>query len=258
MSAQAPDITTKASIRQHIWDYIEKNNLANFPRPVHNRIPNFKGANAAGERVVAMEIFKRAKTIKVNPDKPQEWVRYQVLHEGKMLLVPTPRLKSGLFNRILPPTGANTAMLKKCATREGITNYSAPVGLEHKINIDLIVIGSVAVSSKGYRIGKGEGYADMEYAMLVTMGAVNQDTVMVSTVHDCQVVDIPDELIDVHDLMVDYIVTPTRIIQCQGHKQSPVGIQWSKVTPQMLKDIPVLKDLREKERRVGKNVTLNE
>ena len=66
-----------------------------------------------------------------------------------VLLVPTPRLKTGLFNRILPPTGANTAILKKCATREGITHYSAPVGLEHKITIDLIVIGSVAVSSKG-------------------------------------------------------------------------------------------------------------
>ena len=42
----------------------------------------------------------------------------------------------------------------------------------------------------------------MEYAMMVTMGAVNQDTVVVTTVHDCQVVDIRDELIDGHDLMV--------------------------------------------------------
>ena len=33
---------TKASIRQRIWDYLEKHNLANFPRPVHHRIPNFK------------------------------------------------------------------------------------------------------------------------------------------------------------------------------------------------------------------------
>lgn len=33
---------TKWDIRQKVWDYIEDNNLANFPRPVHNRIPNFK------------------------------------------------------------------------------------------------------------------------------------------------------------------------------------------------------------------------
>ena len=54
----------------------------------------------------------------------------------------------------------------------------------------------------GYRLGKGEGYADMEYAMMFAMGAVSQETVVVTTVHDCQVVDIPEEVIDEHDLMV--------------------------------------------------------
>lgn len=258
MNTQAAKTISKAEIRQRIWDYMERNDLANFPRPVYHRIPNFKGANAAGEKVVSMDAFKKARTVKVNPDKPQEFVRYKTLEERKVLLVPTPRLRNGLFNRIVPPSEANTAMLKRCATREGITNYSTPVGLDHKVNIDLIVIGSVAVSTKGYRIGKGEGYADMEYAMMVTMGAVNQDTIVITTVHDCQVVDIPDELTDEHDLMVDYIVTPTKIINCDGERRRPTGIQWSKVTSQMLKEIPILKDLREKERRLGKDVSLKE
>lgn len=39
----------------------------------------------------------------------------------------------------------------------------------------------------GWRIGKGEGYADMEYAMMVSMGAVQEDTPVVTIVHDCQV-----------------------------------------------------------------------
>ena len=34
---------TKSSIRQKVWETIEKNDIANFPRPVYNRIPNFKG-----------------------------------------------------------------------------------------------------------------------------------------------------------------------------------------------------------------------
>ena len=136
---------------------MERNDLANFPRPVHHRIPNFKGANTAGEKVVAMDVFKKAKTIKVNPDKPQELVRYKTLKDRKALLVPTPRLKNGLFNRIVPPPGADTAMLKRCATKEGITNHSTPVGLDHKINIDVIVIGSVAVSSKGRIVRGGRG-----------------------------------------------------------------------------------------------------
>ena len=149
MTFEATNPLTKGAIRQRIWDHMEKNNLANFPRPVHHRIPNFKGANTAGEKVVAMDVFKIAKTVKVNPDKPQEWVRYKTLEQNKTLLVPTPRLRNGLFNKILPPVGANTAVLKKCATREGITNYSTAIGLDHKVVIDLIVIGSVGVSIKG-------------------------------------------------------------------------------------------------------------
>lgn len=39
----------------------------------------------------------------------------------------------------------------------------------------------------GWRIGKGEGYADMEYAMMVSMGAVREDTPVITIVHDCQV-----------------------------------------------------------------------
>jgi 5-formyltetrahydrofolate cyclo-ligase len=39
----------------------------------------------------------------------------------------------------------------------------------------------------GYRIGKGEGYADLEFAMMMKMGAVDQNTVIAATVHDCQV-----------------------------------------------------------------------
>ena len=53
--------------------------------------------------------------------------------------------------------------------------------------MDLIVVGSVAVSEKGYRIGKGEGFADMEWGMMATMGAVRADTIVVTIVHDCQV-----------------------------------------------------------------------
>ena len=53
--------------------------------------------------------------------------------------------------------------------------------------VDLIIVGSVAVSEKGYRIGKGEGFADMEWGMMATMGCVKVDTIVVTIVHDCQV-----------------------------------------------------------------------
>ena len=68
----------------------------------------------------------------------------------------------------------------------------------------------------GWRIGKGAGFSDMEYAMMVSIGAVDSSVPVVTVVHDCQVLDFPESLFGSHDLPVDYIVTPTRVIKCEG------------------------------------------
>ncbi|XP_063044035.1 methenyltetrahydrofolate synthase domain-containing protein isoform X1 [Engraulis encrasicolus] len=247
---------TKWDIRQKVWDYIEANDLANFPRPVHNRIPNFKGAHGACNKVSELEVFGKTEEVKVDPDKPLEGARLLVLEAKKTLLVPTPRLRTGLFNKIVPPQGASKEDLRVCSTSQGVKDFSVPIGLDAKVKVDLVVVGSVAVSEKGYRIGKGEGFADMEYGMMVAMAAVDESTVVVTVVHDCQVVDIPEELIESHDLTVDYILTPTRVIQTGCTRAKPPGIIWSKVDAEMLAKIPILKKLRALEQEAGKDVTL--
>lgn len=71
-----------------------------------------------------------------------------------------------------------------------------PEYLEHhlfsslrRFKIDLFVVGCVAVDRCGRRLGKGEGFADLEWAMASSNhgSAVGPDTVVVTTVHDCQV-----------------------------------------------------------------------
>ncbi|XP_068177860.1 methenyltetrahydrofolate synthase domain-containing protein isoform X2 [Antennarius striatus] len=247
---------SKQDIRQRVWDYIEEKNLAYFPRPVHNRIPNFKAAFTACARVSELQAFSQTSEVKVDPDKPLEGARLAVLEAGKTLLVPTPRLSAGLFNKIIPPQGANKEQLRICASSQGVKGFSVPVGLDAKVKVDLVVVGSVAVSEKGLRIGKGEGYADMEYAMMSLMGAVNDATVVVSIVHDCQVVHIPEELKESEDLTVDYILTPTRLIKTDCQHLKPQGIAWSKLDSEKLEKIPILKKLRVLEEQAGKDVTL--
>lgn len=63
--------------------------------------------------------------------------------------MPTPRLRSGLFNLLENEGGDNSNILRKKAQSEGIKNLSKPVALEDTFKIDLIVIGSVAVSKTG-------------------------------------------------------------------------------------------------------------
>ncbi|XP_074470056.1 methenyltetrahydrofolate synthase domain-containing protein isoform X1 [Sebastes fasciatus] len=256
-----PDIeinpgATKWDIRQKVWDYIEENNLANFPRPVHNRIPNFKGAFTACAKVSELEEFTQSTEVKVDPDKPLEGARLAVLQAHKTLLVPTPRLRTGLFNNITPPEGASKEQLRICSSSQGVRDFSVPVELDAKVKVDLVVVGSVAVSEKGFRIGKGEGFADLEYGMMAAMGAVDESTVVVTIVHDCQVMDFPEELMESHDLTVDYILTPTRVIKTSCQLPKPQGIIWTKLDPEKLEKIPILKKLRALEEENGKDVTL--
>ncbi|XP_068941709.1 methenyltetrahydrofolate synthase domain-containing protein isoform X2 [Petaurus breviceps papuanus] len=247
---------SKQEIREKIWDYMEAQNIADFPRPVHHRIPNFKGSYEACQNIRQLKAYSRIQEVKVDPDKPLEGVRLIVLQGRKTLLVPTPRLRTGLFNRIVPPPGATKEILRKCATSQGVKNYSVPIGLDSRVLVDLIVVGSVAVSEKGWRIGKGEGYADMEYAMMVSMGAVREETPVVTIVHDCQVIDIPEELLGDHDLTVDCILTPSRVIVTSCTRPKPRGIIWSMITEEMMERIPILKNLHFQEKKAGKDIAL--
>uniref|UniRef100_A0A8C4JYF0 Methenyltetrahydrofolate synthetase domain containing n=1 Tax=Dromaius novaehollandiae TaxID=8790 RepID=A0A8C4JYF0_DRONO len=73
-----------------------------------------------------------------------------------------------------------------------------------------------------------------------------------------QVVDIAEELLDDHDLTVDYILTPTRTIKTNCQRLKPQGIIWHKVSYEMLGKIPILKSLRYREKQAGKDVTLKD
>jgi 5-formyltetrahydrofolate cyclo-ligase len=230
----------KAEIRKCIWDELEKRNIATFPRPVHGRIPNFKGATDAAARLSELGEFKNAKTVKVNPDAPQRMVRYMVLNTGKMLITPPPRLRSEL--NLLDHKNIPKNALYRASTISGAFMYGKPLKLDSMIEVDLIVMGSVAVSRTGARLGKGEGYAELEYAILKTIGAIDDRVPVVTTVHDVQLVDdIPSED---HDVPLDIIVTPTQMIRTETKLKKPEGIIWSKVSEEMLERMPILGEVK--------------
>jgi hypothetical protein len=60
--------------------------------------------------------------------------------------------------------------------------------------VDLVVCGSVAVNHQGARVGKGGGFSDLEFALLVEAGLIDTDTVLATTVHPLQVLNeaLPD------------------------------------------------------------------
>lgn len=231
----------KNLIRNEVWTRLEEDNIARFPRPVFHRIPNFVGAEDAGKRVAGMKELQEAVSVKVNPDAPQREVRFQVLSHEKTLLMPTPRLRSGF---ILLDSTVPRDRLRLASSIRGAFILGKRIPLEKLPKIDLVVVGSVAVAQDGARIGKGEGYSEMEYAILRELGLVRESTPIITTVHDSQIVQsVP---LEEHDISVDYIVTPTRVIETKPNRNRPTGVIWNRVNAEMIERMPVLRELRER------------
>lgn len=235
-------MSTKEEIRYKIWKLLEDKNIARFPRPVFNRIPNFVGAEEAAEKLAELDIFKKSKVIKVNPDSPQARVRELVLLNNKILIMPTPRIREGFL--LLDPSKIPKNEISYAATIKGAFKYGNKVHPRNLPNIDLIVLGAVAVSLEGARIGKGEGYGELEFAILQEYGKINKDIKIAITVHDIQIVEkIP---IEPFDVSIDYIVTPTRVIEIKNRHDRPKGILWEYLSHEKIEEIPLLKELRNK------------
>ncbi|MEM4495361.1 MAG: 5-formyltetrahydrofolate cyclo-ligase [Candidatus Caldarchaeum sp.] len=231
--------TSKQEIRERVWRLLEERGVAAFPTPVAGRIPNFKGAAEAANLLRKSKHYSSAEVVKVNPDAPQAPVRRMVLRDGKKLIMPTPRIRQGFL--MLNPRKLPQHALKEAATITGAFRYGVKVELRELPSIDLVVAGSVAVSPKGWRVGKGEGYSEIEYALLRTFSIVDADTPIYTTVHDLQIVDnIPHEAFD---LPVDRIFTNTRVINCPKNPK-PSGIIWHLLPREKIEAIPLLQKLR--------------
>jgi 5-formyltetrahydrofolate cyclo-ligase len=225
----------KQTIRLATWSRLDSEGASTFPRPVRGRIPNVREADAAAERLARTAEWQRAQVVKVNPDAPQRSVRFRALKEGKTLLMPSPRLREGFLL-------LRTDRHWEASSIKGAFELGTMIGLDELPPIDLLVFGSVAVSPDGDRVGKGEGYAELEFAVLRTTGRIPEDVPIATTVHDLQVVDaIPREPFDV---TLDLICTPTRTLRVKHLGPRPPGVLWDYLSEERLADMPILRQLR--------------
>ncbi len=231
----------KQALREQIWDRLEADGTARFPFPPHGRIPNFADHRTATARLAETTGWQAADTLKCNPDAPQLPVRRRALRAGKTIYMAVPRLRDRQpFLRLDP---AEIDDIDAATTVSGCSKHGVGVDPEEMPRIDLIVAGSVAVDRAGNRVGKGEGYSDLEFAVLSEFDRVDSDTTVATTVHDTQVVDENEITPDAHDVPLDLIVTPTETIHtaaADAPQRRPAGIDWTALSAEQLDEIPVL------------------
>jgi 5-formyltetrahydrofolate cyclo-ligase len=231
----------KQALRERVWDDLEASGTARFPFPPHGRIPNYAGADAAADRLRDLDAWTGATTLKANPDAPQLPARRAAVDAGKTVYMAVPRLRDErCFYRLDP---AELADPDAAATVSGVADHAEQVGPEAVGHVDLVLVGSVAVAEEGARVGKGEGYSDLEFAVLTDLGLVDERTTVVTTVHERQVVD--DEIpVDDHDVPLDVVVTPERTIHTDTPYDRPTGVDWAALSEERIGEIPVLDRLR--------------
>ena len=238
---------SKQRLRERVWAALDRPGIARFPRPLHDRIPNFVGAERAAERAAALPEWQRARCLKCNPDAPQRPLRLQALRDGKIVFMAVPRLREArCFLRLDPAKLGRDIVAASSIT--GAFIHGEPVPPSALGTIDLVVVGSVAVNASGARVGKGGGYSDLEFALARALGAVDEGTPVLTTVHDRQVVRTAIPM-TAHDVPVDLVVTPRRVLRTRHRRRKPEGIEWSELTEDQIGAMPVLRHLRGDGRR---------
>ena len=238
-SSRARVAAQKDEVRERIWASLELAGVARFPG-ARGRIPNFKGAEVAARRLAALPEWQAAVIVKANPDSPQLPVRIQALADGKRVYMAVPRLLAEKPFILLDPKRLRVDP-RDAASIKGATASGRPVRLEDVEHVDLIVCGTVAVNGKGARVGKGGGYSDLEFALLVEQGVVDPDTRITTTVHPLQLLD--EELPETaHDFRVEIVATPDAVIHARRTRRPP-GIIWDDLDDAKRESIPALRRL---------------
>ncbi|SHG87274.1 5-formyltetrahydrofolate cyclo-ligase [Streptoalloteichus hindustanus] len=236
-------LAAKAELRERVWAELTEARVARFPG-ARGRIPNFTGAEAAAERLRATEAWRRARTIKANPDSAQWPVRQRALEDGKTVYMAVPRLaEESPFFLLDPANLADTP--RRASSIKGATASAVRVEVAELEPVDLVVTGCVAVGPDGARLGKGGGFSDLEFAVAAEAGLVGPDTLVVTTVHEIQVRE-PGAIPTVdHDVRLDLVITPDRIVDCRDGRDRPAaGVRWDELTEEKIAAIPLLARMR--------------
>ena len=258
--------TDKDVVRQIMWDRLVQGgwNIG----PTHHCIPNFVGADVAAWRLSQTEAWHRARTVKCNPDPPQYSVRLRALYDGKILYAPVPYLTRDFPYLRLDPVQLQQQGItfELAATSQGFVTHGQRIDFYGVAegHLDFCVVGSVAVSRDGGRTGKGAGFADLETGIFRELGVIDEQSVMATTVHSCQLVQEgeqgdPPIVMRSHDSPLDLIATEQELVVVADNNDQkqprPRGIAWEQVREDQFESIPFLRALRDKMTQTAMNTS---
>lgn len=218
----------KQALRARCWRRLEQAGAARWPG-AHGRIPNFIGAERAASRLASTPEFQAAATLKCNPDSPQRPLRYAALLAGKSLYVAVPKLAGMMPFVVIKPGELPRHLWWDASGKAGFMRWGTPVAATEVAPIDLIIAGSVGAARSGARLGKGGGYADLEFSLLMAHGKISHRVTVATTIHSSQLCAEDEIVMKPNDISLDLIVTAGEVIRCPREFTRP-----SRIDPSLL------------------------
>src|SRR5438552_12348457 len=149
---KALDYKIKQALREKIWALLTRRRLGRFPFPLTDRIPNFRGAEAAAARLTTLPEWAAARRLKCNPDAAQLPVRRAALVAGKHVFMAVPRLSAAKCFLHLDPARLR-GRLAKAATIAGAAALGRPVGPAALGHIDRTGAAAASCAPPAPRLG---------------------------------------------------------------------------------------------------------
>lgn len=206
-------------------------------------IPDFEGSALCARTICEMDMYRQAQTIFVTPDNNLASFRARCVADQKTLIVPTYGLGRGFWQ--IAPADVPLGLEEYAATLDGLERLARPYPIESVSPGDkptLIVTGASVINDEGVRISASPSYFDLEWLILQALGVVSADTPIIASVHDCQVVEWPCEP-QPYDAVVDWIVTPMRVIQSSHRYPKPNDHSWEHLPWDVISEVPLLRTL---------------
>ena len=239
-------------IRLLVWEKLLKvaKPDSRFDLDLSRFVPDFTEREKCDEQLCELPGYRGSQTIFIAPDNSLEAFRVQALKDGKSIIVPTYGMRRGFV--LLEGMRISSHDRLLAATLDGMERFGRYTTLNDLRNIEsvgLVVTGAVAVTKLGLHFGAGDGYFDLEWALLRHCELVTSKTPIAVSVHDCQVIDAQIRPA-AHDAVVDIIVTPTKTRICTPSLPKPDGILWNEIRVGSWSSSPYVDELvREKQSR---------
>jgi 5-formyltetrahydrofolate cyclo-ligase len=216
--------------------------------------PDFRGSADAVDRVATLPCYQNAKTILATSDNSLEGLRYRALKDGKKLLVGTYRLRRGFV--VLDPKSIADDKLELAACLDGMEKpgIGRAVSLaqlrDDAFNVDMCILGGLVFNEQGVVIWEGQALFEVQWALLQDLNLLDPTATVVAVAHQCQVVDeVQHGLEPVRpdkngEVQCDFLVTSDRVLDVKGAVKPTGGVNFNKVDPDALNNIPPLQELK--------------